>query len=78
MKIYLSGGAVPIVPEVMLREHKPDVMLTFYDLYEKSSSAKNRFRMHRVNRVEGKCRELGCPGPREDECPMTGYPHCPT
>jgi hypothetical protein len=49
MKIYLSGGAIPVVPEILIEPKKPDVMLTFYDLYERSSSARLRFRAHRRN-----------------------------
>lgn len=49
MKVFLSGGAIPVVPEMLLEPSKPDVMLTFYDLYERSSSARLRFRAHRRN-----------------------------
>lgn len=60
MKLFYSGNCADgALPETVLPERKPDIMLTFYDFKEGNSGTKRRYRNLRKARaeIEDKLRE---------------------
>lgn len=50
MRIFYSGFLGNCLPEEVIRQCKPNVMLTFYEIKEGQSSTKKRFKRHRKQR----------------------------
>ncbi len=47
MRIYFSGSSgLKDTPEVLVPERDPHIMLTFHDLYDRSSGAIKRLKAH--------------------------------
>lgn len=50
MRIYFSGNSSrDAVPEALIMEKRPDVMLTYHDFYKGSNDTDRRFNLHKVN-----------------------------
>jgi hypothetical protein len=47
MRIYFSGGGGLVdVPEVLIPEKKPHVMLTFHNIYQRQSATMDRLKAY--------------------------------
>lgn len=50
MIIYYSGNSSnDAIPEVLIREKSPAIMLTFWDFFQGARSTERRFKAHRNN-----------------------------
>ena len=58
MRIYFSGGGgLKETPEVLTPERKPHIMLTFFDLDKRQSSAVDRLKAHLRNKKRNETRK---------------------